>query len=73
MPILRKCIEPGCSTLCIDFFCIKHESRPTITFPRGRPWPPPVSVLSVADVTVSRLRTSMLPARAREPELPQAL
>ena len=41
MPIVSECIEPGCSLLCIDLFCISHEPRrEDVAFPRGRPWPP---------------------------------
>jgi len=40
MPVISACIEPGCSTLCMGLFCIEHDARPEIEFPRGRPWPP---------------------------------
>jgi hypothetical protein len=40
MPMIGPCIEPGCSKLCMGLFCIEHDSRPSVDFPRGRPWPP---------------------------------
>jgi hypothetical protein len=40
MSMISTCIEPGCSTLCIGLFCIEHDARPQVEFPRGRPWPP---------------------------------
>ena len=38
--MISTCIEPGCPTLCIGLFCIEHDARPQVEFPRGRPWPP---------------------------------
>lgn len=38
--MISTCVEPGCSTLCIGLFCIEHDARPQVEFPRGRPWPP---------------------------------
>ena len=40
MAVISRCIEPGCTTLCIGLFCIAHDAPPQIEFPRGRPWPP---------------------------------
>jgi len=40
MSLINPCIEPGCSTLCIGLFCVKHDAAPDVEFPRGRPWPP---------------------------------
>jgi len=40
MSMIGPCLEPGCSTLCMGLFCIAHEPRPELPFPRGRPWPP---------------------------------
>jgi len=40
MPLISPCIEPGCSKLCMGFFCIDHDSGPRVDLPRGRPWPP---------------------------------
>jgi hypothetical protein len=40
MSMISTCIEPGCSTLCIGLFCVAHDARPTVEYPRGRPWPP---------------------------------
>src|SRR5215831_18558946 len=40
MSVISTCIEPGCSTLCIGLFCIEHDARPQVDFPRGQPWPP---------------------------------
>ncbi len=38
--MIRMCIEPGCTTLCIGLFCVAHDAVPQVEFPRGRPWPP---------------------------------
>jgi len=38
MQILRTCADPGCSTLCMGFFCIAHDRKETRTFVRGRPF-----------------------------------
>jgi hypothetical protein len=55
--MISTCVEPGCSTLCIGLFCIEHDARPQVEFPRGRPWPP-LSVLQAPAVT-SVLRTGV--------------
>lgn len=66
MPVISACIEPGCSTLCMGLFCIEHDAKPLIDFPRGRPWPPAVPDLHSAlpaPVVVSELvLTSVRPA-----------
>ncbi len=40
--MISPCIEPGCSKLCMGLFCIDHDSRPSLEFVHGRPWPPPL-------------------------------
>jgi hypothetical protein len=40
MGMISRCIEPGCTTLCIGLFCVEHDAVPQVEFPRGRPWPP---------------------------------
>jgi hypothetical protein len=40
MGMISRCIEPGCTTLCIGLFCVAHDAVPQVEFPRGRPWPP---------------------------------
>jgi hypothetical protein len=47
MSLINPCIEPGCSTLCIGLFCIRHDTQPQIEFARGRPWPPPQALRAV--------------------------
>ncbi len=39
--MLKRCAEPGCSTLGFGRMCISHEPKLTRVFVRGRPWPPP--------------------------------
>jgi hypothetical protein len=39
MGMISRCIEPGCTTLCIGLFCVAHDAVPDREFPRGRPWP----------------------------------
>ena len=56
--MISTCVEPGCSTLCIGLFCIEHDARPQVEFPRGRPWPP-LGVLQVPAVTSSALRNGV--------------
>jgi hypothetical protein len=48
MSVISQCIEPGCSTLCIGMFCVQHDARPVVDFPRGRPWPPQPRLPSAA-------------------------
>ena len=48
--MLRRCAEPGCSTLGLGRMCIKHEPKLTRAFVRGRPWPPAVSVAKQTQV-----------------------
>jgi hypothetical protein len=66
MAVISTCIEPGCSTLCIGLFCVEHDARPQVEFPRGRPWPPlgvirpPAVVLPV--VVVEPALASVRPA-----------
>jgi hypothetical protein len=52
MPVITTCIEPGCGTLCMGLFCIEHDARPQVDFPRGRPWPPASRVLHAPVVPV---------------------
>ena len=48
MPIVNECLEPGCSILCLGSFCLRHEPKQTVVYPRGRPWPPPeATVLTI--------------------------
>ena len=44
MGMISRCIEPGCTTLCIGLFCVAHDAVPQVDFPRGRPWPPSATV-----------------------------
>ncbi len=50
--MISSCVEPGCSTLCIGLFCIEHDARPQVEFPRGRPWPP-LGVLQTPSAALS--------------------
>ncbi len=56
--MISTCVEPGCSTLCIGLFCIEHDARPQVEFPRGRPWPP-LGVLQTPTATSSVLRSGV--------------
>ena len=53
MPMITTCIEPGCATLCMGLFCIKHDVVPVVDFPRGRPWPPASRALAAPVLTVA--------------------
>ena len=66
--MISTCIEPGCSTLCIGLFCIEHDARPQVEFPRGRPWPPLGSRSGRgggADAVRRRVRSRRWPALVR--------
>jgi hypothetical protein len=41
VPMISRCLEPGCSTIAMGPFCIAHTPKPDRIFVRGRPWPPP--------------------------------
>lgn len=62
--MIGPCIEPGCSTLCMGLFCVKHDARPQVDFPRGRPWPaaPRAREASVAGVAFPALAEAAEPA-----------
>jgi hypothetical protein len=67
MSMISTCVEPGCSTLCIGLFCIEHDARPQVEFPRGRPWPP-LGVLQPPAAT-----SSVMSGGVPEPALTGAL
>jgi len=57
MPMISRCMEPGCSTIAMGVFCIVHTPKTNRVFVRGRPWPPadhrmPNGTLRAAPVAV---------------------
>jgi hypothetical protein len=67
MSLINPCIEPGCSTLCMGLFCVKHDAAPEREFPRGRPWPPlraaqAVEVSAALAVAPKTVLTAVRPA-----------
>jgi len=65
--MISTCIEPGCSTLCIGLFCIEHNARPQVEFPRGRPWPPLGVVQSAVTPTLPAVTPETVLAGAVRP------
>jgi len=39
-PMLSVCPAPGCTRLTMGGTCVEHDEPVTVSFPRGRPYPP---------------------------------
>jgi hypothetical protein len=71
--LIRRCAFPGCSTLGMGEFCIRHEPKTSRVFVSGRPWPSQQDVTAHADQVELMVLTPDAAALARDATPTRAL